>query len=165
MSIPAFAVRQPVLVNLVAISAVVIGALVMSVMHRESLPTMPTSWGNVTTVYVGASPEEIIFTRALFGDLDLDASGSVTTDSYESDLGTYASQAVNIHGPTGLTFAKANGTLGSNGNISKQGDRQLRWLLIQSATTACQYHPQLRRFYKRLTYRKAWPVVRRPLQA
>jgi multidrug efflux pump subunit AcrB len=59
MSIPAFAVRQPVLVNLVAISAVVIGALVMSVMHRESLPTMPTSWGNVTTVYVGASPEEI----------------------------------------------------------------------------------------------------------
>jgi len=59
MSIPAFAVRQPVLVNLVAISAVVIGALVMSVMHRESLPTMPTSWGNITTVYVGASPEEI----------------------------------------------------------------------------------------------------------
>ncbi len=59
MSIPAFAVRQPVLVNLVAISAVVIGTLVMSVMHRESLPTMPTSWGNITTVYVGASPEEI----------------------------------------------------------------------------------------------------------
>jgi transposase len=46
------------------------------------------------------------------------------------------------------------------GNISKQGDRQLRWLLIQSATTACQYHPQLRRFYKRLTYRKPWPVVK-----
>ncbi len=59
MNIPAFAVRQPVLVNLVALSAVVIGALVMSAMHRESLPTMPTSWGNITTVYVGASPEEI----------------------------------------------------------------------------------------------------------
>jgi len=59
MSIPAFAVRQPVLVNLVAISMVVIGALVMGVMHRESLPMMPTGWGTVTTVYVGASPEEI----------------------------------------------------------------------------------------------------------
>jgi multidrug efflux pump subunit AcrB len=59
MSIPAFAVRQPVLVNLVAISTVVVGALAMSVMHRESLPTLPTGWGNITTVYVGASPEEI----------------------------------------------------------------------------------------------------------
>ncbi|MBW2377631.1 MAG: efflux RND transporter permease subunit, partial [Deltaproteobacteria bacterium] len=59
MSIPSFAVRQPVLVNLVAISTVVVGALVMSTMHRESLPTLPTGWGTVTTVYVGASPEEI----------------------------------------------------------------------------------------------------------
>ncbi len=59
MSIPSFAVRQPVLVNLVAISMVLVGALVLSDMHRESLPTMPTGWGNVTTVYVGASPEEI----------------------------------------------------------------------------------------------------------
>ncbi|MFA9471889.1 MAG: efflux RND transporter permease subunit, partial [Deltaproteobacteria bacterium] len=59
MSIPAFAVRQPVLVNLVAISTVVVGALVMNAMHRESLPTLPTGWGTVTTVYVGASPEEI----------------------------------------------------------------------------------------------------------
>lgn len=59
MSIPSFSIRQPVLVNLVAISTVVIGALVMGVMHRESLPTMPTGWGTITTVYVGASPEEI----------------------------------------------------------------------------------------------------------
>ena len=59
MSIPAFAVRQPVLVNLVAISTVVIGALVMGIIHRESLPTLPTGWGTVTTVYPGASPEEI----------------------------------------------------------------------------------------------------------
>ena len=59
MSIPSFAVRQPVLANLVAISMVLVGALVMSDMHRESLPTMPTGWGSVTTVYLGASPEEI----------------------------------------------------------------------------------------------------------
>ncbi len=59
MSIPAFAVRQPVLVNLIAISMVVVGGLVFGAMHRESLPTMPTGWGSVTTVYLGASPEEI----------------------------------------------------------------------------------------------------------
>ena len=59
MSVPGFSVRQPVLVNLVAISTVLIGALVLRIMHRESLPTMPTGWGNITTVYVGASPEEI----------------------------------------------------------------------------------------------------------
>jgi transposase len=46
------------------------------------------------------------------------------------------------------------------GRISKQGDRQLRWLLIQCATVACQNHPQLRRFYERLKHRKAWPVVK-----
>ena len=75
MSIPAFAVRQPVLVNLVAISAVLIGALVMGRMHRESLPTMPTGWGNITTIYVGASPEEIeqlvsILIENAVGDVD-----------------------------------------------------------------------------------------------
>jgi multidrug efflux pump subunit AcrB len=59
MSIPAFAVRQPVLVNLVAISMVLVGGMVLHAMHRESLPTMPTGWGSVTTVYAGASPEEI----------------------------------------------------------------------------------------------------------
>ncbi|MEM7137114.1 MAG: efflux RND transporter permease subunit [Myxococcota bacterium] len=59
MSVPGFAVRQPVLVNLVAISMVVLGAVVLHDMNRESLPTMPTGWGGVTTVYAGASPEEI----------------------------------------------------------------------------------------------------------
>lgn len=59
MSVPSFAVRQPVLVNLVAISMVVLGAMVLRGMNRESLPTMPTGWGGVTTVYAGASPEEI----------------------------------------------------------------------------------------------------------
>ena len=59
MSIPSFAVRQPVLVNLVAVSMVVFGAMVLRGMNRESLPTMPTGWGGVTTFYAGASPEEI----------------------------------------------------------------------------------------------------------
>ncbi len=59
MSVAKFAVKQPVLVNLVAISTVIFGALVLQDMHREALPTMPTGWGGVTTLYPGASPEEI----------------------------------------------------------------------------------------------------------
>jgi transposase len=46
------------------------------------------------------------------------------------------------------------------GRISKQGNRQLRWLLIQCATTALQLHPELRRFYLRLKHRKSWQVAK-----
>ncbi len=68
------------------------------------------------------APKEIpLFTKALFGDLDLGATGTVFTDSYDSDLDTYASQAVNVDPTTGRTFAKANGGLGSNANITLNG--------------------------------------------
>jgi hypothetical protein len=78
--------------------------------------------GQRRAVEVVLAPElERIFTRALFGELDLGASGTVFTDSYESDMGTYASQAVNVHGPTGLTYAKAGGHLGSNADINLSG--------------------------------------------
>lgn len=46
------------------------------------------------------------------------------------------------------------------GAISKQGDRTLRWLLIQCANNASRYHPQLRGFYYRLLNRKPWGIVR-----
>ncbi|MEM7135157.1 MAG: efflux RND transporter permease subunit [Myxococcota bacterium] len=59
MSPAGFAVRQPVFVNLVAISMAVVGGLIFYTMDRESLPTVPTGWGGVETVYAGASPEEI----------------------------------------------------------------------------------------------------------
>lgn len=62
-----------------------------------------------------------LFKKAMFGDLDLGATGNVFVDSYDSELGTYATQAVNSHGPTGETYAKANGTLGSNRNIRLTG--------------------------------------------
>ena len=61
------------------------------------------------------------FTKALFGQLDLDVGGSVFTDSYESDQGSYASQAVNVHPVTGDTYAGSKGHLGSNSNISLFG--------------------------------------------
>ncbi len=59
MSVPRFSVSQPVLVNLVAVSMTIIGAVTLAGMHRESLPTMPTGWGAVITYYPGASPEEV----------------------------------------------------------------------------------------------------------
>ncbi|MFQ5930668.1 MAG: IS110 family transposase [Acidobacteriota bacterium] len=46
------------------------------------------------------------------------------------------------------------------GSISKQGDRLLRWLLVECATVAARVNPQLQRFYHRLKYRKGWPVVK-----
>ena len=68
------------------------------------------------------APEEIpLFTKALFGDLDLGATGTVFTDSYDSDSGSYASQAVLVDPDTGMLYAKANGSLGSNANIVING--------------------------------------------
>lgn len=58
-AIAEFAVRQPVLVNLLGVTAVVVGAFVMQGMTRESLPTVPTGWSSVTVVYPGAAAEEI----------------------------------------------------------------------------------------------------------
>ena len=46
------------------------------------------------------------------------------------------------------------------GKISKQGDRMLRWLLVQSAVAATRYDPRLKRFYSRLLHRKGVPVAR-----
>ncbi len=54
-----FAVRQPVLVNLLGVTVVVVGAFMMQGMTRESLPTVPTGWSSVTVVYPGAAAEEI----------------------------------------------------------------------------------------------------------
>lgn len=63
-----------------------------------------------------------LFTHGLFGDLDLRAEGNVFVDSYDADLGTYASQAVNYHSEAGHAYAMANGSLGSNSNIAIGGD-------------------------------------------
>ncbi len=62
-----------------------------------------------------------LFSHALFGDLDLGAKGTIFTDSYDSEKGDYASQVVNTHTETGLSYAEANGSLGSNGDITIRG--------------------------------------------
>lgn len=62
-----------------------------------------------------------LFTKALFGDLSLGTNGTVFADSYNSTMGSYASQAVNFHAPTGKTYARTEGDLGSNMGISLGG--------------------------------------------
>ena len=61
------------------------------------------------------------FRKAMFGDIDLGAAGNVFTDSYDSDVGTYGSQVKSIHAATGRPYANANGSLGSNADITLRG--------------------------------------------
>ncbi len=58
----------------------------------------------------------------LFSDQALDLSSNIVSDSYDSVLGTYASQATNTYGPT--PYARTNGTDGSNhGVVEAANDR------------------------------------------
>lgn len=56
----------------------------------------------------------------LFGDVLVDTDGGFFADSYKSGNGTYASQATNSQtiGTKTYAYARANGGLGSNGDIS-----------------------------------------------
>lgn len=67
MSIPAFSVRQPVLVNLLAIVVVITGLLLYAGMTREAWPEVGVDAAWVRSVYPGASPAEMesLFSRPI----------------------------------------------------------------------------------------------------
>ena len=46
------------------------------------------------------------------------------------------------------------------GHITKQGNRLLRWLLVEAAQTASRYDPRLRRAYRRLAFRKGTALAK-----
>ena len=46
------------------------------------------------------------------------------------------------------------------GHLTKQGNRLLRWLLVEAAQTASRYDPRLQRAYRRLAFRKGRPVAK-----
>jgi transposase len=46
------------------------------------------------------------------------------------------------------------------GHLTKQGNRLMRFLLVEAAQTASRYDPRLRRAYRRLTFRKGAPVAK-----
>jgi hypothetical protein len=56
-----------------------------------------------------------MWTRALFGKDSVSLDATVNVDSYDSTLGTYASQ---VSGGGNNAHARSNGSVGSNGNIS-----------------------------------------------
>lgn len=54
-----FSVKQPVLVNLIALIVIVAGVMVVRSMSREGYPVIETGWVRVDTVFRGADPEEV----------------------------------------------------------------------------------------------------------
>ena len=45
------------------------------------------------------------------------------------------------------------------GHISKQGNRMMRWLLVEAAWTAARKDPELRRVYQRLAFRRGRKIA------
>ncbi len=62
-----------------------------------------------------------LFSMAMFGDLKVTLSGTVFTDSYDSALGNYDAQDVNFDAATKRNYARTNGDVGSNHDISVSG--------------------------------------------
>lgn len=54
-----FSVRQPILVNLLALVIVLAGGVATDSMSREAYPTVSTGWARITTVFPGAGPEDV----------------------------------------------------------------------------------------------------------
>ena len=59
MSLARFSVRQPVLVNLLAVAVVVLGGMALANMTREAYPTVPMGSCQVFVPFPGASAEEV----------------------------------------------------------------------------------------------------------
>ena len=46
------------------------------------------------------------------------------------------------------------------GHLTKQGNRLMRWLLVEAAQTASRYDPRLKRAYRRLAFRKGAAIAK-----
>ena len=94
------------------------------------LTATATRGKNVRTIQVltSAFDTSSTFKYGLFGNVQVDALGTFSSDGFNSSNGTYASQATNHHTfPNGktATYADATGNLGSNGNIIANGNTQI----------------------------------------
>ncbi len=78
------------------------------------------------TVEIKLRPEYLSrFRYAAFGRDSLTISSTGLADSYDSDNGTYASQAINGPDSDGNMYASSGGDIGSNGEISLQSGTQV----------------------------------------
>lgn len=75
-----------------------------------------------------------IWTWGAFGDESLMMDSNARVDSYDSTLGTYASQAVNGNGNS--QFASSNGNVGSNGDVELDGNTKVYGSAICGPTAA-----------------------------
>jgi hypothetical protein len=64
--------------------------------------------------------QDDLWSWAAFGAEQLDMAGDARVDSYDSTLGTYASQQVNGSGTS--AYAMSNGAVGSNGDVALSAD-------------------------------------------
>lgn len=72
---------------------------------------------SVRRVEVGLKVNGGVFSYAMFGKDSVELEGGGQTDSFDSRLGSYASQAVNGAGSFDGLYAEANGLVGSNLNV------------------------------------------------
>ena len=79
-----------------------------------------TAPNNAQKVIKATVELESLFSKAAFGCDEVQMSGGGVTDSFDSSLGSYASQAVNTDS-WGNTIALSNGDVGSNGDIKLTG--------------------------------------------
>lgn len=59
MSLPRFSVNQSLFVNLISVMLVITGIIVLLGLNREIFPNVTFDWVSVTTVYPGATPEDV----------------------------------------------------------------------------------------------------------
>lgn len=72
-------------------------------------------------VHIDAVPDLQPFQYGMFGEVFLDATGSMFSDGFSSSKGTYASQlaaSTNKGGPKNTPYVNATGDVGSNGGVN-----------------------------------------------
>ncbi|MBD3183800.1 MMPL family transporter, partial [Candidatus Poribacteria bacterium] len=87
MSIGKFSIKNPVLINLIMLTILVVGAYSYLSLPREVSPEIPFNWVFVTTIYPGASPEEIeyLITKPIEEEIeDIENIDLITSTSAES---------------------------------------------------------------------------------
>ena len=96
-----------------------------------------TRQGSVRNLQVltSAFDQKTTFKYGLFGDVEVDALGTFSSDGYDSSKGTYSNQLAALLAAGGgkhtfpdgkvATYLEATGNLGSNGNIISNGNTQI----------------------------------------
>ena len=87
MSLARFSIRNPVLINLIMLTILVVGVYSYISLPRELAPEIPFNWVFIITVYPGASPEEIeqFITKPIEEEIeDVEKIDLITSTSSES---------------------------------------------------------------------------------